>query len=143
MYNGSMRSEVKRYVCCTANEAYISNRLEGNRNGTLTPEELQELRGYTRLEHLMRLVKLRAYEYSRVHDLSTPRRLSRNCSSEVSKEIVEEAVFGRDARLCAPRKHSKPYLSPHPISFRTRVREPDFQTQSAFCSPLMTRTRRG
>ncbi|MBL8160650.1 MAG: hypothetical protein JNJ61_01595 [Anaerolineae bacterium] len=54
--------QIVEYRLSDANEAYISSLLEGNRNGTLTPEELQELQDYTRLEHLMRLVKIRAYE---------------------------------------------------------------------------------
>lgn len=43
-------------------DAHISYLLQANRDGVLSPEEEAELADYTRLEHLMRIVKIRAYE---------------------------------------------------------------------------------
>ena len=42
--------------------ARISYLLEANRNGTLSAEERVELDEYGHLEHIMRMVKIRAYE---------------------------------------------------------------------------------
>jgi hypothetical protein len=42
-------------------ESRISYLLAANRNETITLEEQDELEDYTRLEHLMRLVKIRAF----------------------------------------------------------------------------------
>jgi len=43
-------------------DAYISTLLAANRNGTITPQESIALGEYSRLEHMMRLIKYRALE---------------------------------------------------------------------------------
>ena len=43
-------------------EARISDLLEANRGGHITPDEEAELDDYLRLEHIMRKAKIRAFE---------------------------------------------------------------------------------
>jgi len=44
-----------------ASDHYISELLEANRTRGLTPDERAELENYSRIEHLMQLMKIRAY----------------------------------------------------------------------------------
>jgi hypothetical protein len=52
--------QIAHYRLSDESEARISYLLEANREGTITPEETDELDDYTRLEHIVRLVKIRA-----------------------------------------------------------------------------------
>jgi hypothetical protein len=54
--------QIAEYRLSDASEARISYLLEMNRNETISPEEEEELNDYTRLEHIMRLIKIRAFE---------------------------------------------------------------------------------
>lgn len=45
-----------------ATEQRVSDLLEANRNGVISPEDHQELDEFLRLEHIMRMMKLRALE---------------------------------------------------------------------------------
>jgi hypothetical protein len=54
--------EIANFRLSDESEARLSALLEANRQGTLTAEEAEELAEYGRLEHLMRLMKYRAYE---------------------------------------------------------------------------------
>lgn len=54
--------QITEFRLTEATELYIHNLLEANRTRTLTPEEAAELDEFLRIEHLMRKVKLRAYE---------------------------------------------------------------------------------
>ena len=51
---------ISEYRLSDDSEARISYLLEANRTGMLTPQESDELDDYTHLEHLMRIVKIRA-----------------------------------------------------------------------------------
>lgn len=53
--------EITEYRLSHDSEAHISYLLEANRKGTITQQEQNELDDYTRLEHLMRIVKIRAF----------------------------------------------------------------------------------
>jgi hypothetical protein len=53
--------QIADYRLSDVSEARISYLLAANREGTITPDEQQELEDYTRLEHLMRIVKIRAF----------------------------------------------------------------------------------
>ena len=53
---------VSEFRLSDAAEEHINALLEANREGTITPEELDELDEYIRLEHLMRSAKIRAFE---------------------------------------------------------------------------------
>ena len=53
--------QIAEYRLSEVSESRISYLLAANRNETITPEEQDELEDYTRLEHLMRLVKIRAF----------------------------------------------------------------------------------
>ncbi len=53
--------EISEYRLSDDSEARISYLLESNRNGMITLQEKNELDDYTRLEHLMRIVKIRAF----------------------------------------------------------------------------------
>ena len=52
--------QISEYRLSDVSEGRISYLLEANRNGTLSSQESDELDDYTRLEHLMRIVKIRA-----------------------------------------------------------------------------------
>lgn len=54
--------DIANYRLSDESEARISYLLETNREGTLTPEEREELDEYLHLEHIMRLAKIRAIE---------------------------------------------------------------------------------
>ena len=53
--------QLTEYRLSDVSESRISYLLAANRNETITPEEQDELEDYTHLEHLMRLVKIRAF----------------------------------------------------------------------------------
>ncbi|MBZ0317429.1 MAG: hypothetical protein K8L91_13495 [Anaerolineae bacterium] len=54
--------EMANYRLSETSEARLSALLEANRNGTLTIEAQTELDDYSRLEHLLRMLKYSALE---------------------------------------------------------------------------------
>lgn len=54
--------QIAAFRLSDATEARISALLEANRSARLTAEEESELDEYPRLEHIMRKLKIRAYE---------------------------------------------------------------------------------
>lgn len=54
--------QIAAFRLSDATEAHLNALLDANNAGTITVEERAELEDYLRLEHLMRLVKIRAYE---------------------------------------------------------------------------------
>ncbi|MCA0452828.1 MAG: hypothetical protein LCI00_02495 [Chloroflexi bacterium] len=53
--------QIAEYRLSDASESRVSYLLDVNRNGTISKQEQNELDDYTRLEHLMRIVKIRAF----------------------------------------------------------------------------------
>jgi hypothetical protein len=53
--------QISQYRLSDESEARISYLLEANREAVITPPELNELDDYTHLEHLMRIIKIRAF----------------------------------------------------------------------------------
>lgn len=54
--------ETVNFRLSDATQTHFSQLLEKNRNQTLTAEEQAELNEFLHLEHLMRMMKIRAYE---------------------------------------------------------------------------------
>ncbi len=54
--------QISEFRLSEESEERINDLLEANRKGTIKPDEHEELEDYARLEHLMRMVKIRAFE---------------------------------------------------------------------------------
>lgn len=52
--------EIANYRLSQASERYVSDLLEANRTRGLTPEESRAIDDFMRLEHLVRMAKIRA-----------------------------------------------------------------------------------
>jgi hypothetical protein len=53
--------QIANFHLSDASDHYISELLEANRTRGLTPDERAALEDYSRIEHLMQVVKIRAY----------------------------------------------------------------------------------
>lgn len=62
MLSSPTLEQITQFRLSDAMEQKINDLLDANRNRTLTAEEQAELDEYIRLEHLMRKMKIRAFE---------------------------------------------------------------------------------